>query len=195
MKSEVLLKKLSFPRAYKEVRLEIAHWVIENSETFPQLLDICFNTKLPISHKAAWILELVCMGNLALLFPHLDVFFKNLSKVDKDQAVRPLSKICLMLAKQFYKKRNLPIINSLKLEHRQSMTDCCFDWLISNQKVATEAYSMDTLYYLGTEIGWIHPELKGIIEQNTPLKSAAYKARGRMTLEKIEKFRLKLRNS
>jgi len=75
------------------------------------------------------------------------------------------------------------------------MTECCFDWLIINQKVANQAYAMSSLYYLGTEFDWVHPELSILLKQNIPLKSAAYKARGRMTLVKIEKFRLKTHKS
>jgi len=69
------------------------------------------------------------------------------------------------------------------------MTTCCFDWLITEQKVACQAYSMDALYLLGTEIDWIHPELEITLEQNIHHRSAAYKARGRITLEKIRKVR------
>ena len=191
MNPEILIKKLEFPRAYREVRLDIANWVIDNPETFPQLLEICFKADDKTSYKAAWVLEFVCSEKLELLLPHLDLFFENVPKVHKDQAVRPLSKICLMLAKQYYHMKDEMVVNTLKPKHKEAMTDCCFDWLITKQKVATEAYAMDSLYFLGTETNWIHPELKVIIEQNTPSKSAAYCARGRITLEKIKKYRLK----
>lgn len=188
MKSEILLKKLTFPRAYKEVRLEIAHWVIENPETFPQLLEICFKANDKASYKAAWILEYICAEKMEILVPFFDLFFENLSKIHLDQAVRPFSKICLMLTKLNYTNKEELIVNNLKPKYKQTMTECCFDWLISNHKVACKAYSMDALYYLGTEIDWIHTELTQIIQQNIVSGTAAYKARGRMTLEKIEKY-------
>ena len=195
MNSETLANKLNFPRAYRKVRLDIAHWVIEYPETFPQLLDICFKSNDNISYKAAWILEFVCIEKLELLLLHLDLFFKNLPKVQKDQAVRPFSKICLMLAKQYYRKKDDLVINSLQPQHKKVMTECCFDWLITDQKVACQAFSMDALYLLGTEIEWIHSELKVILEQNIHSQSAAYCARGRITLEKIKKFNRKTLNS
>ena len=71
---------------------------------------------------------------------------------------------------------------------KEAIIEVCFDWLITNQKVACQAYSMDALYLLGTEIKWVHPELKIILEQNIHNQSAAYCARGRITLEKIRKF-------
>jgi len=189
MNSEILIEKLNFPRAYRKTRLEIAQWVIEHPETFVELLNICFYSNGKISYKAAWILEFVCDEKLEMLFPYLGVFFENISKPHKDQAVRPFSKICLMLAKKYYTKKDVGLINKLKPTYKQTMIECCFDWLITNQKVACKAYSMDALFLLGTEIDWIHPELKIILEQNISTQSPAYRARGRITLEKIKKQR------
>ena len=187
MNSEILVEKLNFPRAYRKTRLELAHWVIAHPETFPDLLTICFDENNNISHKAAWILEFVCTEKIEMLLPHLDLFFRHIPKARKDQSVRPFSKICLMLAKHVYKKKNVLVINSLKPLHKETMISCCFDWLITEQKVACQAYAMDALYLLGTEIDWIHPELEITLDQNIHHRSAAYKARGRITLEKIRK--------
>jgi len=187
MNTELLIEKLSFPRAYRQTRLDVAHWVIAHSETFPDLLKICFDEESKISHKAAWILEFVCTEKIEMLLPHLDLFFNHIPKAQKDQSVRPFSKICLMLAKHVYKKKDDLVINSLNQQHKEAMIACCFDWLITEQKVACQAYGMDALFLLGTEIEWVHPELKIILEQNIPHRTAAYKARGRITLEKIRK--------
>lgn len=189
--SEILAKKLDFPRAHRSTRLAIAHWVLGRPETFPELLGYCFKTKLSFSHKAAWILELVCIENITLLLPYLDVFFNNIPTVKKDQAVRPFSKICMILATAYFKKKNPQVIQALKESHKTAMTEYCFDCLITDQKVAAEAYSMTALFLLGTEIDWIHPELITIIEQNMNSKTAAYQSRGKITLKEIEKYRLK----
>ncbi len=182
----ILAGKLDFPRAHRKTREDIAYWVLDHPEYFIDLLDFCFKTELSISHKAAWILEIVCEEQLGHLLQHLDYFFENIANVKKDQAVRPLSKICLFLAKKYYKKKDHTVTNVLTLKHKEVMTECCFDWLITDQKVACEAYSMHTLYLLGTEIDWIHPELRIIIEQNIHHKSAGYKAQGRKILKKIK---------
>ncbi len=79
----------------------------------------------------------------------------------------------------------------LKDSHRKIMTSCCFDWLITNQRVACEVYAMSALYYLGTEYDWVHTELKTIIETNVHQRSAGYKARGEKVLAQITKFRHK----
>jgi hypothetical protein len=67
------------------------------------------------------------------------------------------------------------------------MTECCFDWLISKQKVACKVFGMTALFYLGTEFDWIHPELKAIISENIHENSPAYRARGKHVLKKISK--------
>ena len=38
--------------------------------------------------------------------------------------------------------------------------------MISDQKVATKAYTMNALYLLGKNYDWVHQELKLIIQQN-----------------------------
>jgi len=44
---------------------------------------------------------------------------------------------------------------------------------------------MNSLYFLGTEFDWIHPELKTIIERDYSSQSAGFKARARHILIKI----------
>ena len=188
MKLINLHSQLTNLTAHKKSRLEVSNWVIENPERLKELLNYCFKIDEEISYKAAWVLEYLCNDRLDLLIPHLTLFLENIPKAYKNQSIRPFSKICLMIAKLNYIKKDIAIVNSLTEGHKKAMTECSFDWLITNQKVASQAYAMDTLYLLGTEIDWIHPELKIIIEQNMASRTAAYQARGRMTLLKITKF-------
>jgi hypothetical protein len=62
-----------------------------------------------------------------------------------------------------------------------------FDYLITHQKVAAKAYSMKTLYLLGKEYHWIHPELATILEKDFNTSTAAFKARARHLLKKLKK--------
>ena len=48
---------------------------------------------------------------------------------------------------------------------------------------------MESLYYIGTEIDWVHTELKTIIEANILQSSPAYKVRGKRVLKQIQKFK------
>ena len=189
MISETLTEKLKYTNAHRHVRLDVARWVLDRPSSMPYLLEHCFNIDNDISHKATWILEFVCLEKLENIYPFLDDFFENLPKAYKHQAVRPLAKICELLAKKYYKDKDSKLTKLLKSDHREIMTTCCFDWLISNQRVACEVYAMSTLYYLGTEIEWIHSELKTNIESNIMESTAGYKSRGKQVLRLIEKFR------
>ena len=71
--------------------------------------------------------------------------------------------------------------------HIDNIIEINFDWLISNHKVATKAYAMQTLYLFGKNYDWVHEALKLTIQQNITTESAAYKARGKMTLALINK--------
>ncbi|MGV6828606.1 MAG: adenylosuccinate lyase [Flavobacteriales bacterium] len=184
-----LEKMLQQTKAYRDSRMQVAQWILDHPETFSELLKYCYQLDKEISYRATWILEFVCKEKLFLLFPHLDLFTKKLPAIKKDQALRPMAKIVLMITQTYYKNRNLAIKNFLKPTHKKILVECCFDWLITNQKVACQAYAMSSLYYLGTEIKWIHKELQQIIEQNIHQQSAAYKARGRMTIEQIRSFK------
>ena len=71
--------------------------------------------------------------------------------------------------------------------HREKITEACFDWMINEEKVAPKAYGMNALYLLGLEFDWIHPELQIILERDFSLQSAAFKARARHILKKLNK--------
>lgn len=189
MATESLFEKLNYAKAYRQTRLDAANWVLARPQTIRELLEYCFKTEDPISYKAAWILEFVCLEKLELLYEHLDYFFENLPIIYRDQALRPMAKICKMIATAYYIKKDQVLLKLLKPNHMETMTACCFDWLITDQRVACEAFAMDALYYLGTEIDWIHPELKTIIEANIHEKSAGYKSHGKKILTQITKFR------
>ncbi|PVW14742.1 adenylosuccinate lyase [Marixanthomonas spongiae] len=180
-----LLQQLSYKKAYRKNRLQAAHWVIDHPGTFGELLTCCFKNEDDVSYKAAWVLEFVYLEQPSLLFPHLDIFFEKLPTVTRDQTLRPMAHICEMIAISYYKKKEKKIVSCLSETHKKTMTECCFDWLITDKKVACQARAMTALYYLGTEFEWIHHQLRQILEQNIHQGSAGYKARGKKILGKI----------
>ena len=176
---------LNFANAARTHRLKAAKWVLDYPATFEELVYFCFKNDKEISHKANWVLEFVCLKELRLLYPHLDYFFKHLSSVKEDSSVRPLSHICELLCIVYFKEKDPLLKKALTIKHKELMVECCFDWLITNQKVACEVRAMTCLYHLGTEKDWIHPELKTIINQNIHTSSAGYQSRGKKILQKI----------
>lgn len=188
MTKTYLIKQLEQIENAKRVnRLRVANLVLNNKELFLFLLEIVFEFQNKTAIKAAWILELVCEKKLVWLTHHLTYFIENTKQLKHDSAVRPASKICMFLAQTYTSKNDMLLKNFLTKTHIDSIIEISFDWLISNHKVATKAYAMQTLYLFGMNYDWVHEALKLIIQQNITIESAAYKARGKMTLALINK--------
>ena len=186
MTTETLYKELSDVDHSREKRQFYANLIMAEPERIPQLLDIIFKVNDKISCKAAWVFEFVCGENLDLALPYLDQFTTNLSKVHLDPAVRPVAKVCEYLTKSYYTDQNQKVKAALLLTHKEGITESCFDWLINDAKIAPKAYAMNSLFLLGTEFNWIHPELKTIIERDYQLQSSGFKARARQILLKLK---------
>lgn len=182
-----LYKELNYVNHSREKRLKYANLVIDNPELIVPLLEILFDVDDKISCRAAWVFEFMCGEKLEAIMPHLDIFTANISKVHLDPAVRPVAKICEYLTKANYSKTDHSIKNHLTKKHKENITAACFDWMINDEKIAPKAYSMNSLYLLGTEFDWIHPELVNILERDYEMQSSGFKARAKHILKKIRK--------
>jgi len=182
-----LYKELNYVNHSREKRMKYANLMIENTDLVDPLLEILFNVDDKISPRAAWVFEFMCSNTLETIIPYLDVFTKNISKVHLDSAVRPVAKVCELITKAYYGKHNSKIKQSLTLDHKERIIEACFDWMINDEKIAPKAYSMNSLYLLGTEFDWIHPELAIILERDFKMQSSGFKARARHILKKIKK--------
>lgn len=168
--------------AHRPIRDKLSGMVLHNKELLPELLAIAFNVKDKNHHKACWIAELVFEAKIEWLKNHLDTFCKTLPLFKNESALRPISKICLFALQHHQKNTDF-----LKPEHLQNIIECCFDWLINTKtKVATKAYAMQTLYLLGKNEDWIHPELTRILTEDASKHTAAYKAAAKDVLKKIK---------
>ena len=170
----------------REHRMKYAHMVIDNPDLIPQVLDILFQVDEKNSYRAAWLLEFVARENLETILPYLDRIIEEMHKVHSDSAVRPMAKICELLVEAYYSKYDNSVKHKLQQTHREKIIECCFDWMINDEKIAPKAYSMTCLYLLGKEYDWIHPELVLIIERDYQMQSSGFKARARHILKKIK---------
>lgn len=187
MSLEEFYKELSYINASRENRSKYANMVLKDMSLFPKLIDIMFMIDDKVSCRAAWVFEFVCADYIYVIVPFLDKFTNNLKKIHLDSAVRPVSKVCGFIAQAYYSKQPNTIQKTLNPTHINGIVEACFDWMISNHKVATKAYAMETLFLFGKEADWINTELVLILEQDFPTQSAGYKARAKQTLKKIKK--------
>lgn len=187
MTTEQLYKELDYVNHSREKRKKYATLVINNPELLPQVIDIVFKVDDKRSCRAAWLLEFVARENLDAILPYLDKFTEQMPTVYLDPAVRPIAKICEYLIEAYYHKNHNHTKEYLKTIHKDRIIELSFDYMITEQKVAVKAYSMRTLFLLGKEYDWVHPELVMILERDFNLGSAAFKARARHLLKKLKK--------
>lgn len=182
MTKQDLIHELNHLSALRKNRLRVSNLVLEDEVNFLPLLEIATDYNDKVSIKAAWILEFVCVHKLSWIFPYIDLFTNNLKYMHYESAIRPFSKICQFLATELHSD------NELFLKYKKNIVQIVeveFDWLISNQKVAVKAYSMEALYFFGKHIDWIHPELKEILLKDFSKGSAGYKSRAKKVLKWI----------
>lgn len=187
MTTEQLYAELNYVNHSREKRLYYANLVLANPELIPKLLDILFRVDDKISPRAAWVLEFMCSNKIEAIILYLEEFTKNINRVHLDSAVRPVAKICELLAKAYTIKTNIYIKNKLTEAHKDRIIETCFDYMINDEKVAAKAYGMTTLFMLGKDYDWVHPELELILKRDFQNQSAAFKARARHILKKIKK--------
>ncbi|MEH6535669.1 MAG: adenylosuccinate lyase [Psychroserpens sp.] len=187
MTTNQLYQELNYVNHTRQKRLYYANMVIDNPDMIPKLLDILFMVDDKISCRAAWVFEFMCGENLETCIPYLDVFTATIHKVHLDSAVRPVAKVCEYLVKAYYSKHENKIKSALLPKHKEKIVESCFDWMINDEKIAPKAYAMNTLFLLGKDYDWVHPELVMILERDYQLQSSGFKARARHILKKVTK--------
>lgn len=187
MTFEQLYSELNYVNHSREKRKYYATIVLNNPDLLPILLKVVFDINDKISARAAWLFEFVARENLNAILPYLDTYIENMHTVRLDAAVRPMAKVAEYLTVAYDHQTANETQQKLTITHRKKITEACFDWMLSNQKVAVKAYSMRTLYILGKEFDWIHAELLLILERDYNTHSAAFKARARDIIKKIRK--------
>lgn len=180
--STKLLSHLDSVSGYRDKRVQAAQFVLNHPAHFEELLHLCFATEDEKSYKACWVLEQVAYNQLEWLQPHLDFFCLHLNQLNNESAIRPVAKVIQLLTENHFKKKTI----KLAPKQLEQITECCFDWLITDTKVVAKCYSMHTLFVLGKSNAWIYAELQIIIEKDYPSQSAAYKAVSREILKKIK---------
>lgn len=191
MTTTELYQELNYVNHSREKRLHYANLLIDNPNLVDNILEILFKTDDKISPRAAWVFEFMCSKDISYIIPHLDYFTKNMNRVKIDSAVRPVAKICELIATAYTSKENHPIKKALTETHKERIIENCFDYMINNEKVAAKAYSMTTLFMLGKSYDWIHPELVMILERDFAIQSAAFKARAKHIFHKLKKIKEK----
>lgn len=188
MTPQELYKQLNYVNHSRKKRAYYSQLILDTPTLFQYALEILFMVDDEHSNRAGWLCEFSCNKDLSILYPHLDLFTEKIGTVYQDSALRPVAKIIEHLTISYYKTKDPIIQKALTPTHKKRLIETGFDWIITEQKVAVKVYAMTSLFWLGTEIDWIHPELYKIMEDSYASGSAAYKARCRHTFKAIKRF-------
>ncbi|MFP2996528.1 adenylosuccinate lyase [Spongiivirga sp. MCCC 1A20706] len=186
MTYESFYEELDAISALRENRMRIAKMVLNDHLLYDHLFNIAFKVDDPVSCKACWVMEFVYLEQPELIIPYLDEFTYNLKQLQLDSSIRPLAKISQLMVQAYFKKKPSEIQSALTNKHLELITEACFDWLIQDQKVAAQVYSMYALFYLGKKYNWIYDALRPVIEKDYNQGSAGYKAASRKVLARIK---------
>ncbi|MBL4606148.1 MAG: adenylosuccinate lyase [Flavobacteriaceae bacterium] len=192
MSKDYLIQELTnIENAKRDNRQRVANIVCDNHDLFGYLVELTFVVEDKLSIRAAWVLEWVCThNNLDLILPHLDEFTQKIGLLTFDSAIRPCAKICEHLAVAYTNKSENLVKEFLKPSQIELIIETGFDWLITPQKIAVRAYTMNSLFLFGLSRDWVHSELEHLIRTKIIHESKGCKARGRHILEAIKKHTL-----
>jgi hypothetical protein len=177
-----LYKNIAESTARKESRFSNAMFVVANPRLANDLIAFAMDIGNKDHFKACWILELVLEKNLGLISPKLGDFCDSLLLWTNDSALRSVAKICQICANHL--KKNPEFLTETQMKQ---ITEACFQWLISDEKVAVKAYAIRALFQLGKTQSWIYPELIPVLQHGFSIHSAAYKAVAKEVLSKLNK--------
>jgi hypothetical protein len=184
-----LYQRIENSSAHTQNRIDNGTFIVQNSHLLEDLIAVSFSVDNKIHIRACCILEKALELQLDLISPHLDSVCDKIAWLKNDSAVRSISRFIMLMVQDNTRKSNQNQ-NYLTENQLQKITENCFDWLISDLKIASKVYAMYTLYELGKTQDWIFPELKTILEQDTAKHSAGYKAAARETLKKLRLHKL-----
>jgi hypothetical protein len=139
--------------------------------------------------NASWVLDHLLRKNLSYLLPYIEKFTSELENLKSESCIRPVAHICEMLCETYFVKQNLYFKNTITKVHLEHMVNACFNWLIGEHKMAAKVFAMTSLFYLGKEFKWIHPELEQVLENSISSGSTGYQHRAKRTLKALEASR------
>ncbi|WP_435622698.1 adenylosuccinate lyase [Flagellimonas sp.] len=185
MTEQQLIDALSSGRLSK-VRIDK---LVDEMELHPELtltlLNRVFEEDKKDEFNASWVLDHLLRKKLVYILPHFDEFTSGLAELKSESCIRPMAHICQMVTEAYFEKKNSTFIENIKANQLERIMTACFDWLIGQHKIAAKVFSMTSLYYLGMQFDWVHPELKLVLEETIAKGSSGYKNRASKTLDKL----------
>lgn len=174
-----LYKRIENSSAHTQNRIDNGNFIVQNNHLLDDLVPFCFEISNKLHLRACCILEKVFEIELNLSINHLDFICENLNKLKNDSAIRSISRFIMLMvqdnSKKYYLSKN----------QLEKITEVCFDWLISDYRVAVKHHVILTLFEIGKTQDWIYPELRLILEKDSIGSSPGFKSIAKKIMKKI----------
>ena len=135
--------------------------------------------------NASWVFDHVLRQQPELILLVIDTFVEGLEHIQSESCIRSMAHACQTTTEHYFKKKNPLFTAQITPSHLETIVTVCFDWLITEHKVATKVFAMTCLFYSGEKFNWIWPELKLYLEQHIGSGSPGFQNRGGKLLVKL----------
>ena len=165
--------KVALISARLEERKALGNEILKNPECVSYSLELIKQQDSLLATNASYGLDIELRKRIELLQPDLSLFLEVLDLNKIETVSRILAKICELLTAASIKKKTI-VLNA---SEQQQIIARCFDWLITNEKVAVKVFAMQSIYNLKDTKPWIQDELKAQLTLQYDSSTAAFKSR------------------
>jgi len=137
---------------------------------------------------ASWTLDNLLRKKLNLILPHIEEFTLLLPQLKNESCIRSLAHSCELLCTAHFKRGEVRYREGIDRAQWERIMTVCLDWLIAPMAMAPKVFAMTSLFYLGFEFPWVHPELRAILEENYATGGSGYRNRAKKTLDMLARL-------
>jgi hypothetical protein len=153
----------------------IVQWVGASQQRFDELFHLFLNDEYRVVQRAAWPVSYCAIAHPEFIKKHWAKLIKNLQQPNIHNAV---------------KRNSIRFLQEISIpkKYQGQVMDICFKYLESpTEAIAVKAFSLTVLTNLAKQYPEIVGEIKLVIEDQSPLFTAALKVRARQFLKAVEK--------
>jgi hypothetical protein len=151
-------------------------FVIENPETFRDMLDTSLAQEYPMAMRASRVVYLVAIEAPDMVRPYLPEIVEKLPFLHDQSVIRNF----LHVFDNF--------IHELSEDDLAVLLKLCFDFIEDlSQTIAIRTYSLKLLYFISQRIPEIKPELISIIHLHLPESDPGFYSQARKILQKLNR--------
>ena len=155
---------------------KIVKWVCSNQQRFDELFNLFLNDEYRVVKRSAWPMSYCVDAHPSLITKHWKELMHHLKKPNLHDAV---------------KRNSIHVMQDIELPqaYHGKIIDLCYTYLESPKKsLAVKVFSMSVIANLAKHYPEIKPQLKLIIEDQLPQKSAGFKSRAKRVFKQLDKL-------